>query len=191
MLLKDFLLLDIKDIKGKVVCFPTDTVYGVGCILFDNEAVEKIYSLKNRDLDKPLATLVPNPNSVLDISKDVSEDSLELMNKYWPGALTIIFPLKENLNLRACCNLDTIGLRMPNSNIALAILNKLGPMATTSVNISGEAPLNDLSQIKSLFGDKIDYYIDDLQANISKLSSTVVKIVDGKIVILRQGDVII
>ncbi len=191
MLLKDFLKLEKKDIIGKIICFPTDTVYGVGAIIDDNIAVEKIYNLKNRDFDKPLAVLIGSIEDVSKYCKNVSLKEIEYMNKYWPGALTIIFDLKDKLDLRCVCGKSSIGFRMPNSNISLQILKKFGPMATTSVNISGFDPINNLEEIKVLFNDKIDYYIEDFDANISKLSSTVVKIVDGKPVILRQGDIVL
>lgn len=188
MFIKDLDKLTKEDLIGKVICFPTDTVYGVGCILGDNEALEKIYELKNRDLSKPLAILVPNSNSIVPFINDSPKIADELMNKYWPGALTIIFNKKEGVCDDFTKGLPTIGFRMPNSKVALTVLEKFGPLATTSVNISNNPPLNSLEEIKKYFGDKIDFIIEDKEI-ISKVSSTIVDVTKEVLVILRQGDI--
>ena len=125
-----------KDIKGKVVCFPTDTVYGVGALIDDNEAINKIYHLKNRDISKPLAVLTGTKN-IEKYVLEITDFSKQLMDKYWPGALTIIFKKNNIISDKVTSGFNTVGLRMPNSKIALQILNKFGLMATTSVNLSG------------------------------------------------------
>lgn len=190
MKLIDFIKLSKEDIKGKIICFITDTVYGVGCIYNDEEAIKKIYSLKRRDEHKPLAVLIGNINDVNLFTNVVNNESRQLMNKYWPGALTIIYPKRIDLNISYLNELSTIGLRMPNSPVSLEILKHFGPMATTSVNISGNKPINNLEEIKELFKDKIDYYIDDIHP-LSEISSTVVDVSCGDIRILRQGSIII
>ncbi len=188
MFIKDLNNLEKKDLLGKIICFPTDTVYGVGCILGDEEALEKIYELKNRDLSKPLAILVPNSESIKDYVKDIPLVAEEYMAKYWPGALTIIFNKKEGVCDSFTKGLSTIGFRMPNSKVALEVLKKFGPLATTSVNISNNPPINNLEEIIKYFGDKIDYIIEDIEV-VSEISSTIVDVSKDKIVILRQGDI--
>ena len=188
MFLKDLNKLTKEDLIGKIICFPTDTVYGVGCILGDDSALEKIYELKNRDLSKPLAILVPSSNSIISFIKECPNVAKEYMDKYWPGALTIIFNKKEGVCDSFTKGLSTIGFRMPNSKVALAVLNKFGPLATTSVNISNNPPLNNLDDIIKYFGDKIDYIIEDKEV-VSEVSSTIVNVSTGTPVILRQGDI--
>lgn len=188
MFIKDLNKLSKEDLVGKIICFPTDTVYGVGCILGDNEALNKIYELKNRDLSKPLAILVPSSESIMPFIKECPLIAKDLMDKYWPGALTIIFNKKEN-----CCDeftrgLSTIGFRMPNSKIALTVLEKFGPLATTSVNISNNPPINNLNQIIEHFGDKIDYIIEDKEI-VSEVSSTIIDVSKESPIILRQGNI--
>ena len=95
MFIKDLNKLTKEDLIGKIICFPTDTVYGVGCILGDFQALEKIYELKNRDLSKPLAILVPNSLSITPYIKECPNIAKTYMDKHWPGALTIIFNKKE------------------------------------------------------------------------------------------------
>lgn len=176
-----------KSIKGKIVVFPTDTVYGVGCRVNDLPSIHKIYELKERDYSKPLAILVPNPD-VTSYTKNVSRKALELMKEYWPGALTVIVKKNDYINDVVTSQKDTVGLRMPNSSIALKILNKFGIMATTSINISGMPPLNDIEEIEKQFGEKIDYLVIDKEVT-SNVSSTVLDCTEENIKVLRQGDI--
>ena len=178
-----------KDIKGKVICFPTDTVYGVGALIEDNEAINKIYNLKHRDKSKPLAVLTGNKH-IEKYVLEISNEAKNLMDKYWPGALTIIFKKSNIISNKVTCNLDTIGLRMTNSKIALSILNHFGLMATTSVNISGSAPLNDIEEIKKHFSNEIDYLVIDKEET-SNVSSTIIDASSSNLKVLRQGDIII
>lgn len=182
--LKDLLT---KEIKGKVICFPTDTVYGVGALINDSEAINKIYHLKNRDTSKPLAVLT----GTKDIEKyvlEINEFSKQLMDKYWPGALTLIFKKSNIISDKVTSGFDTVGLRMPNSKIALQILNKFGLLATTSVNLSGSAPLNNIEDIIKYFSDEIDYLVLDTEET-SNVSSTVIDVTVNPYKILRQGDI--
>ena len=188
MFIKDLNKLKKEDLIGKIICFPTDTVYGVGCILGDSKALNKIYELKNRDLSKPLAILVPNSKTVYDFIKECPVAAKQYMDKHWPGALTIIFNKLDSVSDDFTKGLPTIGLRMPNSKIALKVLEKFGPLATTSVNISNNPPLNNLEDIIKHFGTKIDYIIEDKEI-VSEVSSTIVDVTKETPVILRQGDI--
>lgn len=182
-------ILDLKniDLKAKIICFPTDTVYGVGCKIDDLEAIKKIYEMKNRDFSKPLAVLCANQN-IDDYVIDVTNDAKKLMKEHWPGALTIIFKKSNKVNDLVSAGLDTVGFRMPNSKVALSVLNEFGVMATTSVNISGEKALNNALEIEKAFGDFIDYMIIEKEI-LSCTSSTVVDASGKDIKILRQGDI--
>ena len=178
-----------KDLKGKVVCFPTDTVYGVGALIDDEEAINKIYYLKNRDLSKPLAVLT----GTKEISQYVTEQSdfsKQLIDKYWPGALTLIYKKSNLISDKVTSGYDTVGLRMPNSKIALTILNHFGLLATTSVNISGNTPINDVDEIIKNFSNDIDYLVIDKEQT-SNISSTVVDVTTENYKVLRQGDIIV
>lgn len=188
MKLIDFLKLNKEDLKGKIICFPTDTVYGVGCLYNDYDATLKIYQMKGRDYKKPLAVLISKYDDVYYFTDQLDNKTKELVDKYWPGALTVIVDKKKDCDVVNLIEFSTIGLRMPNSIVSLSILAKFGPLATTSVNLSGNEPLNDLDLIKKTFGKQIDYYIDDL-VNFSSVSSTVVKSTKNGIEILREGNI--
>lgn len=185
---EDFLKLNKEDLKNKIVCFPTDTVYGVGCLIDDEDASNKIYSLKHRDKAKPLAILAGNVEQILPFIEAPSTIMLDLMNKYWPGALTIIFNKNKTYDNKINSDIPTIAFRIPNCKIALDILNKFGVMATTSINLSGSTPLNDFETIQKEFGKDIDYLIKDVNES-SNISSTVVDATKGNILILREGSV--
>ena len=157
MKLEQFIKLD--QINNHLICFPTDTVYGVGCLINDIDSLNKIYELKERDLNKPLAVLVGSIDDALSLFEDLPVQVLELMKTHWPGALTIIYKKSNIIPSFLNPSFKTIGIRMPNSKIALTILKKYGPMAVTSINKSGSKALNDYQEIVNLFGDKIDYII--------------------------------
>lgn len=176
----DFIKLNKEDLKGKVICFPTDTVYGIGALFGDDEGIKKIYKMKNRPLDKPLANLCSSIEQILDLGIELPSIARELIDKYWPGALTIIFRYKTS----------KISFRMPNSEIALKLLDRFSVMATTSVNESGDKELNSFEEINSQFADQIDYYITD-SVELSKIASTVVDVSDNDIKVIRMGSIIL
>lgn len=184
--IEEFIKIPKKDLLGKVIVFPTDTVYGLGAIANDVIAVKKIYELKNRDKNKPLAFLAAKKEDVLPFVNITCSKTDKLM-EYWPGSLTLIF--QKKINVLTEHKFTTIGFRIPNSKTSLKILNHLGVMAVTSMNLSGEEPLNDLTSIEENFKDVIDYLITNLESS-SKISSTVLDISTEEIKVLRKGDLL-
>ncbi len=183
----DFLKLDKQDLKGKIICFPTDTVYGIGAMINDGEGIEKIFQIKGRNFDKPLANLIGNIEDIDIYICNMPDFVKELMNKYWPGPLTIIFNKKEGINVKN--NFKTISFRMPNSMISLSILKRFGPLATTSVNKSGEEELSNILDIEREFKNDIDYLIID-ETILSKVPSTVIDVTKEHIEIVRKGTIL-
>jgi L-threonylcarbamoyladenylate synthase len=168
---------------SKVIIFPTDTVYGIGTPIFDLEGIEKIYQIKNRSKDKPLACLCANINQIEEIAV-VDDNAKRLISKFLPGGLTII--LKSKKEVLDTIGYETIGIRIPNHELAISILKENGAMLTTSVNDSGAVPINEYDEIKSKYDNLVDYiYQSDLPS--SSVSSTVVKVVDGAVSVLREG----
>jgi len=184
--LKELLCLEKEDLKGKIICFPTDTVYGVAAIASDKEAVEKIYKMKNRSERKPLALLCSNIKQIEEYVEVIDEAVLFLMKKYWPGALTIIFKKKPGKG--DYFSKDTVAFRMPNSKIALAIIDHFSVMATTSVNLSGEIEMNNIDEIVEKFADWIDYIVTD-EAYLSNVPSTVLDATGDSLNIVREGNI--
>lgn len=171
--------------KNKILIFPTDTVYGIGTHFLNHEGVKKIYEIKGRDFNKPLQILVSSLDQVKDFV-ELSEEAYKLAQAYWPGALTII--VSANEKFYQLTGDKTIGLRMPNHPKAIQILNQYGPMKTTSVNQSGEPPMNDYQAIY----DKYHHLVDEIYTNeepMSEVSSTVVNLAKNPYEIIRIGNI--
>ena len=168
-----------------VIIFPTDTVYGIGTKIFDIDGINKIYEIKKRPKDKPLACLCASLDQIKDIAY-ITPDAEKLINKFLPGALTLI--LKSKPDVYEKIGYKTIGVRIPNSKIALDILKENGPMLTTSVNESGFKPINEYDLIVKEYETKVDkiYKSNELSSNIS---STVILIDNSDIKILREGQI--
>lgn len=182
----ELIKLPKEELSGKVIVFPTDTVYGIGAMANDVEAIKKIYCLKHRNQNKPLAFLAAKKEEILPFVVLAYHDTNKLM-EYWPGALTLVFQKKAHTLVEH--KFSTIAFRIPDSKVASKILNHLGIMAVTSMNLSGEEPLNDLESIEQHFKNQIDYLVVD-QEQFSKISSTVLDISTKEIKILRKGDLL-
>lgn len=167
---------------GKLIIFPTDTVYGIGCDIFDLDNIKKIYDIKKRSLDKPLACLCADLEQIKEIAV-VDDKIISLIKTFLPGPLTLILKSKEHV--KSMIGYDTIGVRIPNSLTALNLLKENGPMLTTSVNDSGDAPMNEYEEILIKYSDLVDEIYPPC-GNSLGLSSTVVLCVD-EIKVLREG----
>lgn len=189
MKVDELLKLSKEDLVGKVICFPTDTVYGVGVLVNDVEGANRIYQMKNRAENKPLAYLASSIDDILPYIDNLPEKVRKIATTYWPGALTIVFNKNKKQRILINPDIPTIGFRIPHSDIALKILKKFGVMATTSINLSGEVPLNDYKTIKEHFGAQIDYLIEEDDEPKSNVSSTVIDATKEEIIMLRQGDI--
>lgn len=172
---------------GNLVIFPTETVYGIGTIATDEEAVKKIFIAKKRAMDNPLIVHLANMEDISKyaiISNDVEQ---KLIDAFMPGPFTLILKKKENIPNVVSCNLDTVGIRIPSNKIIHTILEKLDqPIAAPSANVSGRPSGTNIDDIKDEFSESVSYIIDGDNSLIG-LESTVVKVVDGVPVILRPG----
>lgn len=172
-----------KKLTNEVVIFQTDTVYGIGCLIDSKQGVEKIYSIKHRESKKPLAVLCANIEQARQLVENF-EVGEEYAKKYWPGALTLIFKKKSIVGDYITSGFDTVGIRIPNDPIALAILSQFGPMAVTSLNISSEPAILKYEDALA-FENQVDYLVEG--KDLSSLSSTVYDCINGKV--LRKGDI--
>lgn len=175
--------------QGKIVVFPTETVYGIGTNGLDENAVKRLYEVKQRPLNKPISLLVSNMEMVNLIAKDITEIEYKIMKKFFPGPLTIILKKKDIIPDIVTSGQDTVGVRMPSGNIAKELVEKAGvPIAAPSANITGMPSGINLEQIKKDFEGKVDYFIDGGNSEIG-LASTIVQVIDGEPKILRQGSI--
>ena len=175
--------------QGKIVVFPTETVYGIGANGLDEKAVKKLYEVKQRPLNKPIILLVSNMEMVELVAKDITETEYKIMKKFFPGPLTIILKKRPIVPDIVTSGQDTVGVRMPSGEVARKLVEKSGiPIATPSANITGQPSGTNLQGIEKCFKEKVDFYIDGGECEIG-LASTIVQVVDGKVQILRQGSI--
>ena len=181
----DFLAGELK--AGKVAAIPTDTVYGIAAVMKNPAAIEKMYSIKKRPKNKPLIIFVKDPHDVEDFVEELPPFGIDLMERFWPGALTIIFSAGEGLPQGVTAGLDTIGVRMPDNKLVLEILKKVKePLAVTSANISGKRDLTSAADVERELGSELDYI---LEGDIKKSPgvSTIVDVTGDHPSIFRPG----
>ena len=175
--------------NGGIVVFPTETVYGIGTNGLDKEAVERLYKIKERPLNKPISLLVSDYEMIEKVVKDINELEYKIMKKFFPGPLTIILNKKDIVPDIVTSGGSTVGIRMPEEEITRKLIEYAGvPIAAPSANISGKPSGIDLQEIVKEFGDKVDYYIDGGKSKIG-IGSTIVKVENNTIKILREGSI--
>lgn len=176
--------------KGGIIAFVTDTVWGIGCLPNNEKAVKKIYQIKHREIKKPLILM---SNKFNYLKKYIENNSQEMMNnlvkKYFPGALTIVSKKSNLTPVFLTSNMSTIGIRVPDNIIFQKICNIIDGhvLATTSANISGNPSGKSFQDVNNELGDKVDYIFEDYGFKAKGFESTVIKIENNKIDILRQG----
>ena len=175
--------------NGGIVVFPTETVYGIGANGLNEGAVQRLYQVKRRPLNKPTTLLVSDFDMIERVAKDISDIEYKIMKEFFPGPLTIILNKKEIVPSILTSNTNTVGIRMPANQIALELIRRVGnPIATSSANIGGEKSGTDIESIKKVFKNNVDFYIDGGQSEIG-IGSTVVQIIDGVPRIYREGSI--
>ena len=186
--------------NGGVAVFPTDTVYGIGT-LPKKEFVEKIYKIKKRDFSKKIIALISNQKILSNLINETSENMdkiSNILNKYWPGELTIIFRANQNFTKKFDKDMQTIGIRIPKNKIALEIIeNSGGVILTTSANISGENSVTKFENLNENLLKNVDVAIsDESSENFEKINnkltgkpSTIIKYENGKLILLREGNI--
>jgi L-threonylcarbamoyladenylate synthase len=175
--------------SGDIVAFPTETVYGLGAPIFDEEAVKKIFLAKGRPSDNPLIAHVSNLDQVLAITKDLPDDFFILFEEFFPGPLAVVLPKSDVVPSVASGGLDSIAIRMPSDPIALQLIDKLGqPIVAPSANLSGRPSSTCSAHVFDDFKGKIAAVIDAAPSEIG-IESTVVSLLDIDPIILRPGQI--
>ncbi|RHW37182.1 threonylcarbamoyl-AMP synthase [Neobacillus notoginsengisoli] len=179
-----------KLIQNEVVAFPTETVYGLGGNAGSDEAVEKIFTAKGRPSDNPLIIHIADRGQMDSFVTDLPEVALQLMDAFWPGPLTLILQKKEQaLSEKATAGLGTVGVRMPDHPVALAILKECGlPVAAPSANSSGKPSPTTAEHVAADLNGKIAGIVDGGPTGVG-VESTVLDCTSPVPVILRPGGV--
>ena len=174
---------------GGLVAFPTETVYGLGGNGLDEEACQKIYLAKGRPSDNPLILHISEQEELAQIVREVSPAAKKLMDAFWPGPLTLIFPKTDIVPMRTTGGLDTVAVRFPSHPVARAIIRAAGvPIAAPSANSSGKPSPTRASHVEFDLTGKIDMIVDGGAAEWG-LESTIVDVSGEKPMILRPGAV--
>lgn len=175
--------------EGGLVAFPTETVYGLGGNGLDSAACEKIYIAKGRPSDNPLILHISEFEELDAIVAEISPDAKKLMDAFWPGPMTMVFPKKDIVPAKATGGLDTVAVRFPNHPVARAIIKAAGlPIAAPSANSSGKPSPTRASHVEYDLNGKIDMIVDGGPAEWG-LESTIVDVSGQVPMILRPGAV--
>jgi L-threonylcarbamoyladenylate synthase len=173
---------------GGVAVIPTDTVYGIIADATNEEAIKKIYKIKRRDYSKPLIIMVSSIEMLLRYVDNVSLMEKEIINKYWPGKLTILF--KKNNKLSSFINNggEYVGIRLPDNEDIIKLINMLEkPLVSTSANISEKDTVVSVDLLEEELANNIDYIYDG--GVLSDVPSTIIKVDNNRINFLRKGDI--
>lgn len=176
--------------SGELVIYPTDTVYGLGAIISNEESINNIYFAKSRSFNSPLIALLSSVDKVDEVA-EVSVEDRELLNKlakaFWPGALTVILRKKDYIPEIMVSGGNTIGVRIPNLDLAIKIIDLAGGvLATTSANISGEPSPKSYEELSEAIKSKVNLLIDGGKCKLGEVS-TIIDLTKKVPKILRKG----
>lgn len=173
--------------SGGIIAFPTDTVYGLGSLAFDNAAIESIYTAKDRPLEKAIPVLIGDLDDLKKVAEDIPNMALRFASRFWPGPLTCVVPKKPILPPAVSATL-TVAVRIPDHADARALLRAAGPMAVTSANISGQSSPSTAQEVYDQLKGRIPLILDGGKTP-GGLPSTLVDCTGEKPVILREGPI--
>jgi L-threonylcarbamoyladenylate synthase len=176
---------------GGIVAYPTESFYALGVLATDENAVKKLFKLKKRPAEKPLPVIVGDMDTLLSVVKNIPSQAKDLMKRFWPGQLTMIFNALDNIPELLTAGSQNIAVRIPGDSFALNLARASKfPVTATSANPSGLPPAKDAEAVKNYFGDNINLIIDAGKTPGGK-PSTIVDITVVPPRILRQGKIIL
>lgn len=178
----------VQELKaGGIVAFPTETFYGMGVIWSDATALARLFQLKRRTKDKPVPLIIGDVATLSAVALAPEKTVLRIMDKFWPGPLTILFAAKAGLPELITGGTGKVALRVPGRSFALDVARALGyPITSTSANISGKAPARTADEVIRYFGDDLDIVVDGGPAPGEK-PSTIIDISEGTLRLVRDG----
>ncbi|MFE5403768.1 L-threonylcarbamoyladenylate synthase [Streptomyces sp. NPDC004596] len=172
--------------RGELVVLPTDTVYGIGADAFSAEAVADLLAAKGRGRNMPSPVLIGSPNTLHGLVTDFSELAWELVDAFWPGALTLVARHQPSLQWDLGDTRGTVAVRMPLHPVAIELLTEVGPMAVTSANLTGHPAPEDCDAAQRMLGDSVSVYLDG-GPTPGNVPSSIVDVSGEVPVLLREG----
>ncbi|HEM3696306.1 TPA: threonylcarbamoyl-AMP synthase [Streptococcus suis] len=173
--------------NGGAVVLPTETVYGLFAQALNEEAVNRVYQLKQRPRDKAMNLNVSNLNDIYFFSQNSPHYLEKLYNRFMPGPLTIILKANENVPFWVNSGLDTVGFRLPKHEKTLRLISETGPLIGPSANVSGQESGKEFTKLLSQFSEKLEGIADD--EALTGIDSTILDLSGLKARILRQGSI--
>ena len=171
--------------RGGLIAYPTDTTYGIGCNIFNSRGVKNIYQIKKRDARKPFSFICADLSDVANYAQ-VSNFAFKIMKRHLPGPYTFVLDATRVVPNSMITRQKTVGIRIPDDEIALSIVRQLGhPLVTTSANLTGESPLHDPAEIEAIMGHMLDIVVDG--GIRFGDPSTIISLIDDRIEVLREG----
>lgn len=182
---------DINDVvslllNDEIVAFPTDTVFGIGVLYTSKKAIEKMKKAKGRDADKPFPLMVANAKQ-LDEVAHVSDRERKIVERFMPGALTLVLKRKDSIKKEYVNGFDTVAIRIPDDPFVLKLLRKVGPMFVTSANLSGQAAGNSHQEVLQQLDNRIAGVVRG--KSLSHVASTIIDCSGEQLKCLREGTI--
>lgn len=174
--------------RGGVIAFPTDTLYGLGCSLFDVSAVEMVARLKRRPPSLAVISLISDPMQAYGLADEVTEVAKRLIEQCWPGPLSMIFRAAAIVPVRVRGAGSTVALRCPRNTLCQRLLDRIGgPVVSSSANLSGQPPAETAEEVVRVFGNQLDLVLDG-GARRGNVPSTLVDVSETRPRLLRRGE---
>lgn len=173
--------------RAGLIVLPTDTVYGIGGDAFNASAVNKLLETKGRGRQSPPPVLIPSLDTMRALTDNPPAIAFKLAEAFWPGALTLIMRAQASLSWDLGETKGTVALRMPDNEIALALLKEVGPLAVSSANLTGQPAANSVDEAEQYFGEKVPVYLDGGIATAGKPSTILDLTETGKVKVVRVG----
>ncbi|MBT3356185.1 threonylcarbamoyl-AMP synthase [bacterium] len=175
--------------NGGVVVLPTDTIYGVSCSALNKNAIERVYSLRKRDLDKPCIILISKLEQLEEFGIEISSRMRSFFEKIWPGKVSVILPIPSSKQEEfefLHRGKGSLGFRLPNFELIGRVIDQVGPLISTSANVQGFPFAKNTKEAREYFGSEIDFFLD--VGELRSTPSSLVSITEDKLEILREGE---
>jgi L-threonylcarbamoyladenylate synthase len=174
-------------LAGGVVAFPTESFYGLAVDISNDKAIEKLFSLKQRDKNNPILILLPEKEDLKKYVADIPEQAVKLINAFWPGGLTLVLNANSSISPLLTADISKIGIRFSSHPLAIDLARSIGrPITGTSSNISGRPPCIRADEVYDSFGTSIDLILDN-GPTVGGKGSTILDVTVDPCVVIREG----
>jgi L-threonylcarbamoyladenylate synthase len=175
---------------GGVAVIPTDTIYALAASIYREEAVDRIYQIKNRPEDKRLPVLIASAADLPLLAREIPRPAWQLISRYWPGALTLVLPARPGLPQAIVEEGNTVAVRVPGGRVCLELLQSIGePLVGTSANVGGMPPANTAAEAAEQLGTLVDAILADDDSQVLGAPSTIVHVSETGAIVHREGAV--